>query len=75
MPQAVVRNRLIQELDTLPTEYIHEVLHFVGYLRTRPVTVTSANVEKFSPVTMLLSQASLAKDWDTVEEDEAWADL
>jgi len=27
------------------------------------------------PETMLLSEASLAKDWDTPEEDKAWAGL
>jgi hypothetical protein len=27
------------------------------------------------PATMLLSEAVLAKDWDTPEEDKAWADL
>ena len=25
--------------------------------------------------TMLLSEAALSKDWDTPEEDEAWASL
>jgi hypothetical protein len=27
------------------------------------------------PETMLASEAALSKDWDTPEEDEAWASL
>jgi hypothetical protein len=27
------------------------------------------------PETMLLSEAALAKEWDTPEEDKAWANL
>lgn len=40
--------------------------------------VESGNDEEFVggyPVTMLLSASSLARDWDTAEEDEAWKDF
>jgi len=60
-------NQLIHELETLPAEHIQEVLNFVGYLKQKKSIVI--------PDTMLLSEESLAKDWDTPEEDEAWADL
>jgi hypothetical protein len=67
MPQVMARKQLIQEIDALPPECFPEVLHFVGYLRTRKAPSV--------PDTMLLSQAALAKNWDTAEEDAAWADL
>jgi hypothetical protein len=35
----------------------------------------SVKAKRAVPKTMLLSEASLAKDWDTPEEDAAWATL
>ena len=61
------RAALMSELDTLPPEYLGEVIDFIAWLKHRKM--------KQIPETMLLSEAALAKDWDTPEEDEAWADL
>ena len=58
---------LIQEMQTLPPSYWDEVLDFVGYLKQKRLREV--------PETMLLSESALAKDWDTPEEDEAWANL
>jgi hypothetical protein len=58
---------LIQEIQTLPPSYWDEVLDFVGCLKQKQVREV--------PETMLLSEAVLAKNWDTPEEDEAWANL
>jgi hypothetical protein len=58
---------LIQEIQTLPPSYWDEVLDFVGYLKQKRL--------KEIPETMLLSEATLLKDWDTLEEDTTWADL
>ena len=58
---------LIHEIETLPSEYLQEIMYFVGYLKLKHL--------KNIPETMILSEKSLAKDWDTPEEDEAWADL
>ena len=58
---------LIQEMQTLPPLYWDEVLDFVGYLKQKRLREV--------PETMLLSESALAKDWDTPEKDEAWADL
>ena len=60
-------NQLVREIETLPQDYIQEVLNFVSYLKHRRLIVASE--------TMLMSEKSLAADWDTPEEDEAWADL
>jgi hypothetical protein len=54
---------LLKELDTLSPQSLGEVLDFVGCLKQQ------------RNIPMLLSEAVLAKDWDTPEEDEAWADL
>ena len=60
-------NQLIYEIETLPSEYVQEVMDFVGYLKLKKL--------KDIPETMILSEKALAKDWDTPEEDEAWASL
>ena len=60
-------NQLINEIETLPSEYFQEIMDFVSYLKLKHL--------KNIPETMILSEKSLAKDWDTPEEDEAWANL
>ena len=62
-----VINQLIDEIETLPSEYLQEIMDFVGYLKLKHL--------KNIPETMILSEKSLSKEWDTPEEDEAWADL
>ena len=59
--------QLINEIEMLPSDYFQEIMDFVGYLKLKHY--------KNIPETMILSEKSLDKDWDTPEEDEAWADL
>ena len=61
------RSILIQEIETLPTTCFDDVINFIAWIKQR----------KLSQIleTMLLSEAVLSKDWDTPEEDEAWANL
>ncbi|MCL1858635.1 MAG: DUF2281 domain-containing protein [Oscillospiraceae bacterium] len=61
------RNQLIREVELIPAEYLPEISDFIGYLKSKKL--------KAIPETMLFSEKSLAKDWDTPEEDEAWANL
>ena len=58
---------LLKELDSLSPQSLDEVLDFVGRLKQKRM--------RDVPETMLLSEAALAKDWDTPEEDETWARL
>jgi len=58
---------LLQEIETLLAACVGEVVDFVAWIKQWKVLQM--------PETMLLSEASLSKDWDTPEEDEAWADL
>jgi len=56
---------LLQEIETLPETCVSEVIDFVSWIKQRKLS--------HIPETMLMSEASLSKDWDTPEEDEAWA--
>jgi hypothetical protein len=61
------RNEVIREIDSLPAEYLGEVLDFIGYIKHKQI--------KRVPETMLMSEDSLARDWNSPEEDAAWANL
>ncbi|MCL2230419.1 MAG: hypothetical protein FWC01_04935 [Treponema sp.] len=58
---------LLKEIETLPTACVGEVIDFVSWIKQRKMSQI--------PETMLMSEASLSKDWNTPEEDEAWASL
>jgi len=58
---------LLREIETLPAASLDEIVKFVAWIKYRKISQ--------APETMLLSEASLSKDWDTPEEDEAWAGL
>jgi len=63
----IAKSQLIREIESLPPEFLGEISNFIGYLKMKHLKSISE--------TMLLSESALAKDWDTPEEDEAWADL
>ena len=56
-----------QELEVLPEPLQQEVYDFVRFLKSRS--------EEESPHGLLLSETVLARDWNTPEEDAAWAGL
>jgi len=61
------RATLLQEIETLPANCVGEVIDFVALIKQRKLLQI--------PETMLLSETALSKDWDTPEEDKAWASL
>ena len=56
-----------KEIENLPESLQREVYDFVRFLRER-----SAD-ESFNG--LLLSESALRREWDTPEEDAAWANL
>ena len=58
---------LMKEIETLPSSCVSEVIDFVAWIKQRKKSQI--------PETMLMSEAVLSKDWNTPEEDEAWAAL
>ena len=58
-------DKLQMEINTLPVEYTEDVVEFIKKLKKgRHMTET-----------MLFAETSLIKDWGTLEEDAAWANL
>ena len=61
------RELIETEVNKLPEPLQREVYDFARFLRLK------AGEEKFNG--LLLSETALAKDWNTPEEDAAWANL
>ena len=61
------KDMLLKEIDTLPVSCLGEVVDFVGYIKQKQL--------KAVPETMRLSESALARDWESPEEDAAWAHL
>jgi hypothetical protein len=61
------RELIDKELEVLPEWLQREVYDFVCFLKTK------SDGESFN--SMLASEAVLARDWNTPEEDAAWANL
>jgi hypothetical protein len=66
---AVTMEQLNDRLRRLPPEKLGIVFEFVGFLISRPATDPDARAAA------LASQEVLSREWDTPEEDEAWAHL
>ena len=56
-----------EEVERLPEALRREVYDFARFLRLK------SEEESFNG--LLLSESALRKEWDTPEEDEAWASL
>ena len=59
---------IIKEVENLPEPLRQEVYDIARFLREK-----SASNETFNG--LLLSESLLCKDWNTPEEDAAWANL
>ena len=55
-----------KEVENLPEELQREVYDFARFLREKSEAAFNG---------LLLSDSALCKDWDTPEEDAAWANL
>ena len=61
------RDLIEHELDGLPEPLQVQVYDFVCFLRQKSQEYTFNG--------LLLSESALARDWNTPEEDAAWANL
>lgn len=63
-----IKEQLLQEIEKTPDSTLKEVLDFLLFIKTRELQQEQLEIS-------LLSEPSLAKDWLTPEEDEAWQHL
>jgi hypothetical protein len=63
------KEKIQRYLEQLPDNYLNEVIEYLRFLEFKSKNKIT---DKSS---ILLSEKSLAKDWLTTEEDEAWKHL
>ncbi len=69
--QTITVEEIDSKLQTLSEDKLTAVYHFVSYLADIDLEMSGASAME----TALLSEKSLATDWDTPEEDETWSHL
>lgn len=75
--ESVTISQITATLRKLPSDKLAEVYDFIVFLaeRKRVQTVLREVGETYALDTMLASEDVLRRDWDTPEEDAAWAHL
>ncbi len=63
-----IKDELLQEIEKTPDSTLKEVLDFLLFIKFREFSQEQLEIS-------LLSEPSLAEDWLTPEEDEAWQHL
>ena len=72
--QEVTVSQITEKLERLSPEKLNVVYDFISYLLDREADQKESEAsETFQ--TMLASENILKRDWERVEEDEAWGNL
>jgi hypothetical protein len=61
------QEQLVREISQTPEPILTEVFHYLQYLKSKRAE------DGFNGI--LASESSLGRDWNTPEEDAAWANL
>ncbi|MDJ0660057.1 MAG: hypothetical protein QNJ42_11290 [Crocosphaera sp.] len=61
------KQRIIEALEGIPEKELTKILSFIELIKSK-------NNSKITDI-LLISESTLAKDWLTEEEEEAWQDL
>jgi hypothetical protein len=63
-----IKEQLLKEIEKTPISTLKEVLDFLLFVRSKELRQEQLEIS-------LLSEPSLAEEWLTPEEDEAWQHL
>ncbi len=69
--QTITVEEIDSKLKTLSEDKLAAVYHFVSYLADQDFDMSDISTKDL----MLAYEPIIARDWDTPDEDEAWADL
>jgi len=75
--ETVTISQINESLRKLSSDKLTEVYDFVVFLSTRenPKVILREASQSYALDTMLASEEVLRRDWDSPEEDAAWANL
>ena len=66
----------IKEIEYIPEPLLNEIVDFIQFLKQKHLSQQKLDMVEINRLeTALLSESSLAKDWSTKEENEAWQHL
>jgi hypothetical protein len=69
--ETITVEEIDSKLKTLSNDKLTAVYHFVSYLADTDFDMSNISAREL----MVASELQIARDWDTPEEDKAWADL
>ncbi len=69
--QTITVEEIDSKLVTFSEDKLAAVYHFVSYLAEQDLEMSDVSAKEL----MFAVEKQIAKDWNTPEEDEAWADL
>lgn len=70
------KQQIIEEIEYIPEPLLNEIVDFIQFLKNKHLSQKTLEMEEINQQeTALLSESSLAKDWLSKEEDEAWKHL
>jgi hypothetical protein len=68
------KQALMNEIETLPSNIIDEIFHYVLFLKQMKLNASN-NIDSSSLDLTLASEHAFAKEWLLPEEDVAWGHL
>ncbi|MBF0118648.1 MAG: DUF2281 domain-containing protein [Desulfobacterales bacterium] len=71
--KTVTINNLTQQIKQLPYDKLVVVYDFVSFILEKNLNPVEIKSEAFQ--TMAASEMVLGKDWESAEEEQAWANL
>lgn len=69
--QPITVEEIDSKLQTLSKDKLAAVYHFVSYLADSDLKMSDISAKEL----MFATESLIAKEWNTPEEDKAWADL
>ena len=69
--QTITVEEIDSKLQTLSADKLTAVYHFVSYLADQDFEMSDVSAKGL----LFASESLIGKDWNTPEEDKAWADL
>jgi hypothetical protein len=73
--ESIIISQIEERLEKLSPKRLRVVYDFVSYLVEREQTQLDLLTESDAAQTMFASEAVLRRDWDTPDENAAWAHL
>lgn len=70
------KQQIIEEIEYIPEPLLNEIIDFIQFLKQKHLSEQKLDMGETNKLeTARLSEPSLARDWSTKEEDEAWQHL